>query len=138
MSDIPTRCVKCNGDLIVLLIDVPPPHWGKLICSNCKVYVQWIGFPDKERKQTIKRKVINSSEKKCCFCDQDQMKNRNFLTVDHQTQLSAGGEDSEKNTWILCDACHKLKNWLMIHGRNKYYETKKEELNEGRGYSENI
>jgi len=140
MSDIPTRCLKCEGDLIVLLVNVPPPHWGKLVCSKCQAYVQWIGLPDKERKQTVKKRVLKESDKTCCFCGQEQqeMKNKNFLSVDHQTQLNHGGEDSDENAWILCDACHKLKNWLMIHGRNKYRATiKKEDDDERRGYSEN-
>lgn len=132
MSDIPTRCLKCASlDLVIFIgSQVKPPHWGKLSCNECKAYLQWVGKPNfEQRKQTVKKNVLKDSNKICCFCGQGQteMKNGNFLSVDHQVQLKDGGEDSEDNAWVLCDGCHKLKNWLVIH-RNKYADTKKGEL----------
>lgn len=122
-----TKCPKCNAELIILINNIPPPHEGKIVCSKCNHFIRWISLSQKERKTSIRKQTIQNSQKFCAFCGltQDEMINGNFLTVDHQKQLRDGGHDSQNNTWVLCDSCHKLKNWVTIHARNKYYNTKR-------------
>lgn len=119
---------ECGGTIIVN--NTPkPPHYAEYRCQKCSKWHGYIPAPEERRKKSTIKNTYKIHGKKCAFCEQteEDLTGGNFLSIDHQQELTHDGKDETNNTWVLCDACHKLKNWIIIHARNKYVPLKREE-----------
>ncbi len=39
------HCPRCGGDLELVTEDVPPPHYGKMVCQKCNLWQSWVSAP---------------------------------------------------------------------------------------------
>jgi 5-methylcytosine-specific restriction endonuclease McrA len=54
----------------------------------------------------LRRQVLDRDGWKCRVCG-----NRKELTVDHIKKRSQGGGDTLQNLWVLCNFCHRQKDF---------------------------
>jgi 5-methylcytosine-specific restriction endonuclease McrA len=129
-------CRNCNGKIV--FVETPElTHYGKMICSNCGLWVRWVRHPEKEGKRTktsiykmdIVKQFYGIEEEFCFFClrKKHQLGVCEVMTLDHIQELDKGGADEPQNIQILCTACHKLKNWARLYTNWHYQKANKEE-----------
>jgi len=129
-------CPRCGGEEIKIVETPNSVHYAKAVCKVCGRFIKWIPKPEheNERRRTSKydiRRVFRHYEFHkygidkpfCFFClrTEDELGENETLTLDHivpisekRNPLNKGGDDLN-NLQILCTACHKLKNWMVLY-----------------------
>jgi 5-methylcytosine-specific restriction endonuclease McrA len=120
---------KCGGETII--IPRPDtPHYGERRCSKCNSFLGWEKSPKNENKRDKPKFSVDKKIQKgidfCQFCGRKkhELGLNETLTIDHTIPLSEGGEDTEKNSILLCTACHKLKHWHRLYNYTHWEGTK--------------
>jgi 5-methylcytosine-specific restriction protein A len=118
-------CPYCGEQLYFTDTQQTLIHYGRLDCKKCNKWIRWISNPSSNRKgnstsnKNYERVLkIHSIDKEICFfClrEQNQLGEKETLTLDHIQELSHGGKDDIYNMQILCTSCHKLKNWARLY-----------------------
>ena len=110
-------CRKCGCGVFVIEDHQMNLQGYGIRCAWCNDY-QWTGkLNDKVKRKNPnhKEKHFDNGIKFCWLCQltEEEIKSiGQHLTVDHIQEIQNGGEDKFKNTLMICNSCHYLKNAL--------------------------
>ena len=110
-----------NGLNIAITRVFDTVHYAKAVCDG--VFFCWVKSPQNhegrhnhEPEQVMRYHGFHG-EPFCFICgrSQDKLGIKETITVDHIIEIRDGGADEINNTQLLCTACHKLKNWVILY-----------------------
>jgi hypothetical protein len=119
------ECRGCGYEGPHVVTETPNlTHWARLDCGKCHRWIRWLPKPDSDptkyhRPAEHRDLVAKYGRGFCelCLRSGDELGDRNSLIGHHVIEYKNDGEPSRENTWILCQACHRLVTWVRnYHG----------------------
>ena len=108
-------CSGCGKNNYVEVITPELPHYGKLICAGCGMFIKWLPKPDNTSRRSSTKWNIDLSECKICGRRREHLGARETIGPHHLKPIEEGGLDEEKNLLALCTACHRLVHWARLY-----------------------
>lgn len=128
-------CKWCGGQPLKIK-EAKSPHNGEVYCLVCNKHNSWAPREKTGRPKSTKHNISqladfhNFTELFCFFCGRTKTELESIgeiLTFDHIKQISDSENsffaiDTLRNGQILCNPCHKLKNWINIYVKGRYHQ----------------
>ena len=126
MREIGKNCKHCQFGAVIEELTPDGPHYGKLVCTSCGRFNDWIPDPNKgntkKRKGEHRKLVKKYSNGYCelCLTKEDDLHDNSPLIGHHVIPYVKTQDSSRANVWIICKACHSLIHWKRdYHGTNE-------------------
>ena len=107
-------CKYCQSPNLILVTEgIPPPHYGKTICSDCGKFQTWERKPDQDKAKRPANHLnlvhkLGLDYCELCLRKEYQLPRPEILVAHHIIEYSDGGTDDPLNILIVCSSCHAL------------------------------
>lgn len=115
-------CARCQSETGEVIKMATGPHFAKICCYDCGLFVEWVAKPENEKRNRRKNTRLKPEIDYCQMCERTREELDGTAAIEEHHVLEVKDwpelDDDPDNRWVVCTRCHNhIHNIrLMVRG----------------------